>query len=180
MVTNINLSAPETERKKTLLTGKLSLMLSVFLVLFSIVVFGAILYFKNSYSAQARQLESEINIERSKTSSATYSDLFDFQERLTLLDGVLGDHGYWDSFLKNFSQYILPDVRLGKLSFNKDNKAIDISGTASSFDNLSREIMLLRSYPGAESVEFRGANDGGSSGVSFDLSIKVNQSVLKK
>jgi len=186
MVTNINLAAPEAKSEKTLLTGKLALVLAVLLVLLTLLVFGAILYFKNSYSSQAGQIESDIKQEKAKMSTATYSDLFDYQERLTLLDGVLNGHGYWDSFLKNFSQYVIPDVHLTSLSLDKKDMALNLKGVASNFDVLSREIILLKSYPGIDSVEFKNASEGtaasggGQNGVNFELNIKTNQSVLKK
>jgi Tfp pilus assembly protein PilN len=184
MVTNINLAAPENE-KKTMLTGKAALVLSILLVLLTLFVFGAVSYFKNSYSVQAAQAESDINKEKAIMSGKTYSELFDFQERLTLLDGVLGNHSYWDSFLKNFSQYIIPDVHLTGLTFNDKDKTLNIKGIASNFEVLSREIILLKSYPGADSIEFKNASEStqsgdGQSGVSFELNIKTNPSVLKK
>ena len=184
MVTNINLAAPEV-KSKTLLTGKSTLTLSIALVLLTLLVFGAVLYFKNSYGAQAGQTESDMKKEKSKMSGTTYSDLFDFQKRLILLDGVLGSHSYWDSFLRNFSQYVIPDVRLTSLSFDEKEKTLNLKGIASNFEVLSREIILLKSYPGADSVEFKNATEGttsggGQSGVNFELNIKTNQSVFKK
>lgn len=184
MVTNINLAAPEAENK-TPFTGKSTLALSIALVLLTLLVFGAVSYLKSRYSAQVRQTESDITKEKSKMSGTTYSDLFDFQERLTLLDGVLGSHGYWDSFLKNFSQYIIPDVRLTSLSFDEKDKMLNLKGVTSNFEVLSRQIILLKSYPGADSMEFKNASEsmdsgGGQSGVNFELNIKTNPSVFKK
>jgi Tfp pilus assembly protein PilN len=184
MVTNINLAAPETE-KKTMLTGKSTLTLSIFLVLLTLLVFGTVSYFKSRYSAQVARTESDIAQEKSKISGTTYSDLFDFQGRLTLLNGVLGNHSYWDNFLRNFSQYVIPDVRLTNLSFSEKDTTLNIKGIASNFEVLSREIILLKSYPGADSVEFKSATEnttsgGGQGGVGFELNIKTNPSVFKK
>lgn len=184
MVTNINLVAPEA-KDKSLITRKSTLILSISAVLLVLVVFGAVLYFKNSYSTQVEQTEKDIAQEKSKLTGNTYSDLFYFQERLALLDDILGNHSYWDIFLKNFSKYVIPNVRLTSLSFDNKDMKIGINGIASNFEVLSREMILLKSYPGADSVEFKSAteniaSEGGQSGVNFELDIKTNQSVFKK
>jgi hypothetical protein len=184
MATNINLVVQETENK-TLLTGKSALVLSIVLVLVTLLAYGAVLFFKGRYVAQAALLDNSIAQERLTMSGPAYTDLFDFQERLTLLNGVLDNHGYWDSFLRDFSKYIIPDVHLTNLSFDEGSGTLKLQGVALNMEVLSREAILLKDYPGAESVEFNSAVESaggadGESGVIFMLDIKTNPSVFKK
>lgn len=183
MVTNINLAAPDTE-KKSPLTGKSALSLAILLVIVVFGAYGVILYFKNSYSKQNQEIEKAIGEEKNKMAGENYANLYDFQERLILLDGVIGDHPKWDVFLKDFSRYLIPEVYLTSLAYDEKEGNLDIQGFASGFEALSREMILLKSYPGAGSVEFkksseRAASENSQGGVEFEIGIKVNDSVFK-
>ncbi|MFA5926318.1 MAG: PilN domain-containing protein [Parcubacteria group bacterium] len=184
MVTNINLVAPESENKSPL-TGKSALTFSILLIVVVFLAYGAILYFGNSYSKQNSEVQRSITQEKAKMAGQTYSDLYDFQERLILLDKVTNDHAYWDRFFRDFSRYFIPEVRLTDFSFDEKEGILDVKGIAANFEMLSREVILLKSYPGSESVEFKNSSEktsgeNGQGGVEFDVTVKLNDSVLKK
>ncbi len=184
MVTNINLAAPDAGRKPSL-TGKSTLVVAISLLAIVAAIYGGILYLKDNYSNQNKEIKSEIEREKSKMAGTDYMDLFDFQERLTLLSGVIDDHSSFDIFLKDFSRYFIPEVYLVNLSFDNEKGTLELDGSASSLEALSREMMLLKSYPGTESLEFKSSTEKAASeespgGVDFKLSLQINKSVLKK
>lgn len=183
MVTNINLAAPES-KKKINLSGKTSLVLSVLLLVIAIGIYAAIRFFSNRYINQGKQIESQVQAEKANISGPEFTEMADFQERLNLIDKILGDHIYFDSYIKNFSKYILPEVRLTKFDWKDRENKIAISGTTTNFDTLSRELILLKNSPIVQSVEFGGATElsgaEGQSGVAFSLSAKIKKEALNK
>lgn len=183
MVTNINLAAPESE-KKINLTGKASLVLSVLLFFLAIGIYAGISLLSSHYLREKNQIESQIQTESAKISGSEYAEMADFQERLNLINKILEDHLYFDSYLKNFSKYILPDVRLTKFESKAGGSEIAISGTTSNFDALSRELIILKNSPIVQSVEFNSAteksNAEGQRGVIFSLSAKIKKEALNK
>lgn len=183
MVTNINLVAPESE-KKSVLTGKTALLTSIVFLILTIGAYGVLSYIGNSYSKQKKQIESEIAAGRAKISGTAYTSLADFQERLALLGQVADEHVFMDLFLKNFSRYIIPEVVLKEIAFGSSGNDLSIRGSATSFETLAREMILLKSFPGADSVQFKSGSEKtevttGQNGVSFEINLKLNNTALK-
>lgn len=183
MVTNINLVAPDSGNKSPF-TGKSALLLSISLLVIVAVAYGVISYFKSSYVAQNKDLEKSVESEKKKLTGDSYLDLFDFQERLVLLDKIVADHSYWDDFLKDFSRYIIPEVTLTKLTYNEKNGVLSLVGNATNYENLSRELILLRDYPGAKSVDFKNSSEETATsnrqgGISLNVEITLDKSVLR-
>lgn len=183
MVTNINLVSPESG-KKVSLTGKTTLILSVLLLLLTIGIYVAVRFLSNYYLREKNQVENQIQEESAKISGLEYAELADFQERLNLAENILGDHAYFDSYLKNFSKYVLSDVRLTSLDWKDRGGEVAILGMAANFDALSRELILLKNSPMIQSVEFKNATESssteGQSGVKFDLTAKIKKEALNQ
>ena len=184
MVTNINLSSPEIVEKKSL-TGKSALILSLVLLVFVVTVYAAVIFLKGRYVSQGKAIDTAIAEKKSEISGTAFSDAIDFQEKLNLLDKVVDDHPYWDGLLVKMGSYIIPEVRLDKLSGKRDQAGgglIEISGTAASLDALARELILLKSFPGLDSFEFKNAGQGTGQqgGISFSASLKMNKSSFQK
>lgn len=188
MVTNINLSAPEVAEKKSL-TGKSALILSVALIVVALVAFVAIVFMKGKYESQEKEIDAAIVEKQSEIKGTAFSDAVDFQDRLDLLDKVIDDHSYWDGLLLEMGSYVIPEVRLDKFSGKKDGAGgglVEISGTATNMDALSRELILLKSFPGLDSFEFKQAAEKAAQstdqagGISFDASLKINKSAFQK
>ncbi|MDD5489557.1 MAG: PilN domain-containing protein [Candidatus Moranbacteria bacterium] len=183
MVTNINLAAPERQNKINL-SGKASLVLSVLLLVVVVGVYAVIVFISSRTLNQEKQIESQIQAESAKISGPEFAEMADFQDRLSLIDKILGDHIYFDGYVKNFSKYILPEVRLTSLGWKDDGSEISVSGTAPNFDALSRELILLKNSPIVQSVEFNSATEAkgqeGQSGVTFSLMAKIKKEALNK
>jgi Tfp pilus assembly protein PilN len=188
MVTNINLSSPEVVEKRSL-TGKSALTLSVVLLVIVAAAYAAVFFLKGKYENQEKEIDAAIIEKQSEIQGPAFSGALDFQERLNLLDKVVDDHSYWDGLFVKMGSYIIPEVRLDKFSGTKDGMGgglIEISGIATSMDALSRELILLKSFPGVDSFEFKQAGEKISqasdqlSGISFEASLKMNKSSFLK
>ena len=183
MVTNINLAAPESQNKINL-TGKASLFLSLFLLLLAIGIYGGVSFLSSYYLNGKNQIENKIQAESARISGPAYAEVTDFQERLSLIDKIIEDHVYFDSYIKNFSKYVLPEVRLTSFDWKGEDSELALSGIATNFDTLSRELILLKNSPIIQSVEFKSATESsgteGQSGVKFDLTAKIKKEALNK
>lgn len=183
MTTNINLSSTESSEKKPA-TGKLALVLSLALLLVAFSVLFALVFFKSRYNGQIMQTENEIAQEQSKLKDASYADMMNFQEGLNLLDEVIGDHAYWDRLLVNIAPYVIGEVRFESFSgkINSEGGAVvEVKGTAASLEALSRELILLKNFPGLDSLEFKETSANISqSGVQFGMDLKVNKKAFEK
>jgi Tfp pilus assembly protein PilN len=178
MVTNINFTTPE-DKEKIGFSGKISLILSGLLLVLALGIYAVISLFSASYAKQEKETESQIQSENAKIAGAEFTESADFQQRLNLLDKVLEDHFSFDSQLKNFSKYILPEVRLTDFSWEEGENKIVFSGTAPNFDVLSRQLILLKNAPIVQSVEFKKTDQSASTEeqkgmlVSFGISVRL-------
>src|SRR4030042_4448625 len=179
MTTSINLVSPENEDKRKF-TGKTALFISVGLVIVILGAYGVISIFGRKYSSEQKNLEAQIQDEKTKISGPAYASVADFQERLNLLEKIIADHPYWSDYVKDFSRYLLPDVRLSSFSGSLGEGKISIKGVAPSYEALSRQIILLQKFPGAKSVEFKDSSAADQGGIDFGLEITVNGEAFKK
>jgi Tfp pilus assembly protein PilN len=187
MVTNIDLTSPEVIEKKSI-SGKSALIFSFVLVVVALGLYFSLALIKSRYNVQAQEVSSQINQEKQKFSGSDFSDVFDFQNRLNLLDKVIDDHVYWDSMLKNISSYVVPEVKFNKLSGKNDANGgglIDVSGTAASLDAVSRQLVLIKTFPDLDSVEFKYAEEKLSqtdqqSEISFQAILKIKKKAFQK
>ncbi len=178
MVTNINLVSPEAE-KKEIVSGKTSLFLSLGLLLITMAVYGGIVFLNNKYSQEKEAADAAIQIEQAKISGPIYADVADFQERVEILGKVVQEHYYWSDYMKDFSKFILPEVVLNNFAGEENADSVKISGSAPNYDVLAKQLILLRSFPGASSIEFEGAKEE-EGRVSFDASFTINGDSLKR
>lgn len=182
MVTNINLVSPENENKMPL-SGRATLLFSAALVVLILGIYGAISYLEKKYVSEKNRLETEIQAEKAKMNSPGFAALADFQERLDLLGKIIGDHAYWDEYLKRLSKYILPEIRLTDFSSGEKADTITLKGVAPNFEALSRGIILLQKSPEVESIEFKSAGEKteteGQTGIDFELAVKANKDAFK-
>jgi Tfp pilus assembly protein PilN len=183
MVTNINLASPESE-KKVVFSGKVSLILSLVLLFLAVGIYAAVSFISNRYKSENAQIENQIQTENAKISGPEYAEMADFQEKLNLIEKVLEDHVYFENYIKNFSKYVLPEVRLSKFDWKNEGSEVAVSGIAPNFDTLSKELILLKNSPLIQSVEFKSAaessNSEGQSGINFELSANIKKEALNK
>jgi Tfp pilus assembly protein PilN len=184
MVTNINLVAPESERKISL-TGKTSLVLSVSLVVLIVLAYFGLSIASKQYAAKKNEITLQVQQEKARIQGSEYAEIADFQQRLDLLDKIITEHPYADSFLRNFSKYILPEVKLSSFDWKSDGAKVSIKGTAPNFDVLSRQMILLKSAPFVQSVEFKNAtessgSEGAQAGVSFGAEFIASKNAFDK
>jgi len=185
MATNINLSSSEEIEKKSM-TGKTALVASALILVIVFGAQGAIMFLKSQTAGRQQTVESEITAEQAKLRNPDYSDMTDFQARLDLADKAVVDHGYWNNLLVKMSPYLIPEVRLTRFSGKMEaggDAAVEIGGVAASLDALSRELLLLKTFPELNSLEFKGATavaEEGRSGINFNASLKIKKSALNK
>ncbi|MDD3487462.1 MAG: hypothetical protein PHF35_03755 [Candidatus Moranbacteria bacterium] len=157
------------------------------------VVFGLYLFLKgmeSRYVSQNENVLSQIETEKSKMNSPEFAEIIDFQNRLNLLDKIIDDHGYWDNMLKNMSGYIIPEARFSSISGKKEDGgdiSISIAGIAPNIDAVSRELILLQSFPDLSSLEFENIGElqstpetGGGGGVNFNVDLKIKDQAFQK
>lgn len=183
MTTNINLATPENETKK-ILSGKTSLILSLLLLFVAIGIYAGVSFLSSRYLSKNSQVESQINVENAKISGPEYAEITDFQERLDLIGKILGDHVYFENYIKNFSKYVLPETRLTLFDWKSGKNEINLSGVTANFDALSKELILLKNSPLIQSVEFKSASESsgseGQSGITFELAASAKKETLNK
>lgn len=187
MSTNINLVSPEDE-KKIHLSGKPILAVSGLILIVVFAVLGAVTFLKNKYLADGTEVSAQITQQQSLLNGGKYAEVADFQSRLSLIEKIIEDHTYWDSFLKEMSKYVIPDTKLTSFSGEVDSEKIvvvDIEGTATNLDTASRELILLKNFPDATSMEFKkvGSEEAqaeGQNGISFDASLKIEKQAFQK
>ncbi|OGI25211.1 MAG: hypothetical protein A3J76_03445 [Candidatus Moranbacteria bacterium RBG_13_45_13] len=180
MVSNINLVSSEVE-KKTGFSGKASLIISVVLLVLAALGYTGLKILSSSYAKEKGAVETQIQSEKVKISGPEYAELADFQERLILLEQIIVDHSAYDSYLKNFSKYVMPGVRVSSLEWKNGGGEVSISGIATNFDTLSRQLILFKNAPIIQSVEFKNATESLSEGggVGFTMTLKIDKESLK-
>ncbi len=195
MVTKINLSSGEVEKKKTF-SGKTALILSGVLLILVGTVYGALVLAKNKYNSDGKQIMDELSAEKAKMGSPEYAGVVDFQERLSLLDQIIDDHIYWEIFLKKLSMYVVSGAYLKNVSGGGEGGEIKVSGAAVDFETVAKELMLLKTFPNASAVKVESVGEGSDSGeeegeagsegeggrkeVGFEVKLKVSKDAFRK
>jgi Tfp pilus assembly protein PilN len=175
MVTNIDLSSSEEAPSEHKLGGKSALIFSGVLVVAAILANFGLNYLKNDYVAKEQQAQSDLATKRIAMSGSAFADLMDFQERLKFLDSTLTNRTDWDVFLKEFSQYVMPEVRLNDLSYDPKAGDLTFNAVAPNIDTVAKEVVLLKKFPQTVAVEFGGAteNANGDSAQKMSFNIKI-------
>ncbi len=162
----------------------MALVLSAVLLIVAFSVLGGLIFLNNKYNRQGMQTDQEIAQEQNKMRNESYAELINFQEGLNLLDKAVDDHVYWDKLLLSISPYVIPEVHLESFSgkINPGGSAlIEISGVAVNLEALSRELILLKNFPGLDSLELKEAGaSAGQSGVQFNAELKISQKAFEK
>ncbi len=184
MVTNINLVSPEVENKNKL-SGKTALVSSVLLLVMVTGTYIALRSVRSHYSRQEKDLSQQVEQTHSEIAGPNYEALADFQQRLILLGKIMDNHVYFESYLRNFSKYVLPEVRLLAFSWEGQGNKIEIKGIAPNFDVLSKELILLRGNDSIQSVELKSAKEVTATGtqqggLNFDLAVTAKKDAFKK
>jgi hypothetical protein len=178
MVTNIDLSSEEQAPSDHKFGGKSALFISAGLIVAAILAQFALDYLKNDYTNKERQAQSELASKKVALTGTAYADLVDFQERLKFLDNTVSGRTDWDKFLKEFSQYVAPEVKLNNLSYDPKNKEFSMDAVAPNIDTVAKEVVLLKKFPQTDSIEFGGATESvdstdSSKKTSFNVKIKL-------
>ena len=161
----------------------MSLILSLVLLILVAGTYFLIRVLGSNYSQKQMELSSEILLEKEKIAGPEYEALADFQQRIYSLDKIIDDHIVFDSYLRSFSKYVLPEVRLSNFGWNREGDIVNITGTAPNFDVLSKELTLLRNCPFVQSLSFKNASEtlgteSGTVGVNFNLTLTLDKNLL--
>ncbi|MFA5872131.1 MAG: hypothetical protein WC858_05450 [Parcubacteria group bacterium] len=184
MVTNIDLTAGDDVSSEHKFGSKSTLFLAVGLIVVVVLAQLGLNYFKNSYVNKQQQAQATLVSKKAAVSGAAYADLVDFQERLEFLDSASNSRTDWDVFLKEFSQYVIPEVKLNDLTYDPKADELSFSATAPDINTAAREIVLLKKFPQTDSIEFSGAseelnNADGTKKTAFSVKIKLKASSQK-
>jgi Tfp pilus assembly protein PilN len=184
MVTNINLAASEPE-SNVKMSGKKSLIIAILLLLLAVAIYLILHFFAKSYQSQQANIDNQILESKNKIIGSDFADIADFQGRLGLLDTMTQDRMHFDTYLKEMSQYVLPEIHFTSLDWSGKDGTIDIKGFSPNFNSLSQAVVLLKKYPALQSIEFKKAGEttsasGGQAGVEFELSAMLKTGTLNK
>ncbi len=75
-------------------------------------------------------------------------------------------------------------MRLTNFEWKREGSEVNVSGIATNFDALSKELILLKNSPIIQAVEFKNATESsgseGQGGVKFDLTAKIKKEAINK
>ena len=195
----INLIGDDEQAKDEKESKKLvnKLITSFFVaVIFSALVYGAAIGYGYLKDQELTDIKGKLNDTNQQISiiEAQSTKLIKFQDRLTQITKILNNHVYWSEFFAELEKNTISDVTyinfttsgnnsvtlsaIGKnysalakqlLAFQQANKLVDIDPK----DNKSR-LVTINSGNSILGV------DGSIEGVNFNVSIKINPSVLIK
>ncbi len=176
----INFSSGEIKKERLAVSGKISLIISLTVILIVIATYLVLAILNKSEIAKKEKLENLYSETKfGFENNPQYVEMVNFQNKLKILSQIAGDHFYWNNFLSEISQYILPEVYLKEISAGSGK--VSMKGLATNFEAITKQLQLLQSYSGVESVELiRAAENTGQTegGITFEIDVIPAKSTL--
>lgn len=137
------------------------------------------LFLLNRAQKEARQaLVGEVKEKENNLKGGILNQIFTLEQRLKNLRSLLSGHVFPSNVFTFLEKNTLPEVRFLNMVFDAEARKLDMSGEASSFSVVSRQVNIFERDPQVERVEFGGLSSSGANLAGFKLTIMFKKSFL--
>lgn len=184
----INLLQKEFQKKSGLGRQKrpfgFSFYLILFLLLVEVVFYGFLLLGQQRTAKNTLDIEKEIaavDFELSKTADQQKAAL-SYQSRLNFLDKLLLEHLFWSQVLAELENVTYKQARYESLQVEEKKHKFIIAGTTSSYTDLAKLMVGLKTSPSILDVIVQNASlaEQKEGGYSFNLEVTFDPKLLIK
>lgn len=130
---------------------------------------GLILLNTAQKEAQAT-LQAEVD-DKEKNLKSDLNEIFSRENSLKNIRAILSEHLFLSNTLKFLETHTLVQVRFQNFSFDASTRKLDMTGDASSYSVVSRQIGIFERDPQVERVEFGGLSLSAANLAGFKVSI---------
>lgn len=123
-------------------------------------------------------LNGQISALEEQRDKAAEENLLVVKEQLELTSGLLKSHLRWPKALAVLESLLQDQVRFESMSAKIQDGAIDISGFASSYNVIAKQIASFLSGKGISDVMIGKTSSSPSGQIQFDMRVKFKQSEL--
>lgn len=157
-----------------------SLVFYLVLVAFLIITaaFGGLFLLNRAQKEAQQTLVEEVKEKEKNLKGGILDQIFTLEQRLKNLRTLLSRHVFPSNVFGFLEKNTLPEVRFLNMVFDAQAQKLDMSGEASSFSAISKQVNVFERDPQVERVEFGGLSSSGANLAGFKLTIMFKKSFL--
>lgn len=172
-MSNINLVAVTKQGRESSPLNASILTAAVVLIIL-IAAYGAIVWLGNKKEAESQVLEQEYAGERAKLTSDKNRDIVDFQNRIIIAKGALGQANNALGNLLNMEKTVVGGAHLSSFDYDKNTRAISIEGIADNYDIFAQQILSFKKADYVAGVNIGKSTKDDKGKINFSLILNVN------
>lgn len=126
---------------------------------------------RDTLKADVQQKEDDLN-------SPETNEIYLLEGRLKNLRNLITNHSFATNLFKLIEDKVHPQVRFDNFTFVGGSRKVEVSGEASDYVTLARQITILQNDPMVEYVEFEGLSLSNINKANFTLSVTIRPDLL--
>lgn len=140
----------------------------------ALLFWGGLALYQNRLDAKKSDWQAQIEATKTELEKKNLDRIFSLSNQLSRTKELLGNHVLASRIFSFLSQNTHPRVRFTGFKFLADARELQLSGTASSFQNVSEQIAIFEgSRQAVERVAFGGLSLGDKGLVNFQVTITL-------
>lgn len=158
-----------------------SIFFYVVLVLFFLVLasYGGLSLLNRAQGGAHEELTAQVKFKEEELRPELLNQLFLLDQRLKNMRTLIAGHPFPSNLFRFFEQNTHPQVRFNNFNFNAESKKVELTGEATSYAVLSKQVALFERDPQVEQVEFGGLAFGPNNLLGFKLTVILKSALLQ-
>jgi len=137
-------------------------------------LYGGLLYANKKIMAEIQSVDSQYDDEYNKFLAGNAKDVLDFKNRSTISEGLLSKSYSVKNIFSAAESSVLPTVYLESLSYDSNNKMVNLSCVAPGFFDVAKQIESFKENSAFSSFALgKSAIDSKTGLINFDVSLKM-------
>lgn len=153
--------------------------LALFAFIASLVAAGGLFVYQRSLASTRADWQAQVAGQEAELRPDLLVQLTDLSNALGVTRELLSRHVYASNALLFVQSVTHPFVYFTALSFSRDARKIELSGSARNYQTVAEQVQFLESHPQVEKVDFGGLSRSERGLVNFRTAITFKPSLLQ-
>jgi Tfp pilus assembly protein PilN len=146
--------------------------LILFLVILSLLVYGATIIYKGKMNTSLEAVKQEISALANKRVPDEEEAIIDLDTKIGLLKEVFQNHTYWTEIFERIESLTMSDVYFldAKLTMEQDKISLQFAAFTDTYKSLAKQMLAFQQEPIIQKVEVSNIALSEDGGIKFELS----------
>jgi hypothetical protein len=157
-------------------------MIVLGILILSLLIYGGLFIYCNNVDKKTKDTEQQITNLQSGRDLATENIIDKTGEKLALVEDIFKNHLYWSQFFAEIEKATVNKVYFPESKFSIDNNKINVnlSGKATSYSDIARQMVSFKENPSLEQIEVSGITTAEAGEINFQLALIFSKNILLK